>query len=214
MNRSCPLRAGVAASRRWLLAASLVLPGACGEAPERTAPAGPPSTTAAALVVPGPVAAAALPRAPSAERIAAGLPALAGLRFGAPIPAGSSWQATAEPGDGQPADGCTIYRSAQVPDSYAIVIAGRLERVTFGPGSGQRLPGGVGPGSSATAVRAAYPQLEAEPHKYDAPPAGTLTSPDDGTMTPGLRFEIDGQRRVALIHLGRPPALWLVEGCA
>ncbi|MDE2619882.1 MAG: hypothetical protein KGL54_06935 [Sphingomonadales bacterium] len=143
------------------------------------------------------------------------MPRLPGLTFGQAIPAGSGWRKEQD----QVSDDCLIWVTPERPDSYAITIAGRLARVTFGRGSGFRLPGrsgspGIAPGATAAAVRAAYPDLVAEPHKYMAPPAGYLTSPHLAEDQTGLRFEIDADGTVALIHLGLPAALTLVEGCA
>ena len=159
-----------------------------------------------------PAAPASSPPPPSAASLA---PRLPGLTFGQAIPAGSGWLREKD----QVSDDCVLWVAPNRPDSYAITVAGRLERVTFGRGAGFRLPGrsgspGIAPGATEAAVRAAYPDLVAEPHKYVAPPAKYLTSPHLAADQAGLRFEIDPDGAVALIHVGRPAALSLVEGCA
>ncbi len=170
--------------------------------------------------VPGGTAAAVAPDgglspAPTSPPAASPVPRLPGLTFGQAIPAGSGWLKEKD----QISDGCLIWVAPDRPDSYAIAIDGRLARVTFGRGSGFRLPGrpgspGITPGATEAAVRAAYPDLVAEPHKYMEPPAKYLTSPQLAADQAGLRFEIDADGTVALIHLGLPAALGLVEGCA
>ena len=148
--------------------------------------------------------------APAPTGAAPPIPALPGLAFGRPVASTSAWQADAT----EISDDCRIYTARAYPQSYAIVIAGRLERVSFGRGSGFRLPSGITPGSAEADVRRAYPDLVAEPHKYAEAPAKYLTSPALAPDAVGLRFEIDPDGTVGLIHIGLPPSLSLVEGCA
>jgi hypothetical protein len=72
---------------------------------------------------------------------------------------------------------------------------------------------GIGVRASEAQVRAAYPGAREEPHKYVAAPAKYLDwRPGGGDA--GLRFEIDEQGKVNMIHAGREPYLSYVEGCA
>lgn len=147
---------------------------------------------------------------PAASPPGPAVPDLPGLVFGQPVADASGWHRDQV----QASDECLTYTSPAMPKAYAMVVAGRLERVTFGRGSGFRLPGGIAPGSPVAAVRQAYPDFLAEPHKYEAAPAGYLTSPGLAADAVGLRFEIDATGEVSRIHIGLPSSLSLVEGCA
>ncbi|RZK25348.1 MAG: hypothetical protein EOO63_16155, partial [Hymenobacter sp.] len=72
---------------------------------------------------------------------------------------------------------------------------------------------GIGIDASDADVRAAYPGIVAEPHKYIDAPGRYLTwiPQADG---PGLRFEIGTDGKVSMIHAGVMPWLGYVEGCA
>jgi hypothetical protein len=72
---------------------------------------------------------------------------------------------------------------------------------------------GIGLGASEAQVRSAYPDAREEPHKYVAAPAKYLDWRPGGGDT-GLRFEINEQGKVGMIHAGRDPYLSYVEGCA
>jgi len=183
-----------------------LLTAACNRGPDPfDEPAASPSgagATASAVPTGGPTPAPAGATSP--------IPILPGLAFGRPVASTSAWQADAT----QISDDCRTYTATAYPQSYAIVIAGRLERVSFGRGSGFRLPSGIAPGSAEAEVRRAYPDLVAEPHKYAEAPAKYLTSAHLAPAAVGLRFEIDPDGRVGLIHIGLPSSLSLVEGCA
>lgn len=133
-----------------------------------------------------------------------------GLEFGQPVPKTSGWKLDGE----QASDECLTYASAKHANVYAMIEGGKLQRFTVMEGSDFKLPTGLGIGSTEAAVRKAYPGFIEEPHTYSAPPAKTLTSPDAKDGKPGLRFEIDEQRKVQMIHMGLRPALEYVEGCA
>ena len=141
---------------------------------------------------------------------ASGVPTLPDLTFGQPLPAGGPWRADPV----QASDECVIYTAPTMPHAYAIAVSGKLERVTYAEGARFHLPSGIGPGSTEAAVRRAYPELTAEPHKYEAAPAKYLTTPRLVDGKPGLRFEIGETGRVEQIHIGLPSSLLLVEGCA
>lgn len=185
---------------RLVLVLPLLLLGACRDPSE--APSASPSTE--------PTAPATAAAPATSATVDTSLPTLAHLRFGKPVAANSGWARDAM----QASDDCLIYNARTVPHAYAIVINNRLERVSFATGAAFRLPSGITLGSDEAEVRRAYPDLLAEPHKYQAAPAGYLTQPDLGAGQPRLRFEIGTNRKVEVIHIGLPPSLGLVEGCA
>ncbi len=96
---------------------------------------------------------------------------------------------------------------------YFMFLEGKLSRVSAVEKSAVRTPRGMGIGSSAEEVRAAYgEQLQPEPHHYDGEPAEYLTywlKP----LKSGVRFETDAERKVQTIHAGNE-SIQLIEGCA
>lgn len=90
--------------------------------------------------------------------------------------------------------------------------ANRVTRVSFlDARPPARTPEGVGVGSTAAAVRAAYPNAIEQPAPYDEPPAHDLVvwiAPEQS----GYRFEIGQDGRVHTLHAGGPSILY-VEGC-
>jgi len=130
-----------------------------------------------------------------------------GLTIGKPVPAGSPWVARGA----QISDGCTTLSAPDWPGAYAIVEENVVRRITVSDESEAKLIEGIGPGSTEAEVRKAFPSFVAEPHKYVEAPAKYLTQP--GT-DPRLRFEIDDEGKVSLVHVGMMPTLAYVEGCA
>lgn len=114
--------------------------------------------------------------------------------------------------DVQLSESCQTY--SDKPRSLYVMTDGKVvARITAMKGSPVKTAKGIAVGASEAAVRKAYPDARAEPHKYSEAPAKYLDwRPGDGTR--GLRFEIDGEGRVAMIHAGREPELEYVEGCA
>lgn len=101
-------------------------------------------------------------------------------------------------------------------DGQQLILMFEGSRVTSvyagGAAPRARTPEGVGVGSTAPEVRAAYPTATEEPAKYDDPPAHNLIfwrAPNER----GLRFEIGSDGKVTAIHAGGPSILY-VEGCA
>ncbi len=135
------------------------------------------------------------------------LEGLAGLTIGQPVPEDSSFVA----GEGQIGNGCETLASPDWPSVYAIRVDGDVRRISVSDGSGVTLVEGVGPGSTIEEVRAAFPGFREEPHKYTGPEGRYLTQPGDD---PRLRFEIDPNGTVSIIHVGVMPELAYVEGCA
>ena len=145
---------------------------------------------------------------PSAKTLT--LDGLGALRIGAAVPAGSGW---AELGAQIPG-ACTTVSSPDFPGTYAIVTGGKVRRITVGERSNIKLVEGIGPGATEAAVRAGFPGFRAEPHQYVEAPAKYLTAPNAAGGDSALRFEIDAERKVSLIHVGTMPVLGYVEGCA
>ena len=101
-------------------------------------------------------------------------------------------------------------------DGQQLLLMFERSRVTSlyagGAAPSVRTPEGLGVGSTAAEVRAAYPAALEEPAKYDDPPAHNLIiwrAPNES----GLRFEIGSDGKVTAIHAGGPSILY-VEGCA
>lgn len=130
-----------------------------------------------------------------------------GLVIGKPVPAGSPWAARGA----QVSDGCTTLSAPDWPGAYAIVEEGVVRRITVSDESRAKLIEGIGPESTEAQVRKAFPSFVAESHKYVDAPAKYLTQPGDD---PRLRFEIDEEGKVSLVHVGVRPTLEYVEGCA
>jgi len=130
-----------------------------------------------------------------------------GLTIGKPVPVGSPWVARGA----QISDGCTTITAPDWRGAYAIVEENVVRRITVSDESKAKLVEGIGPGSTEAQVRAAFPSFVAEPHKYVDAPAKYLTQPGNA---PRLRFEIDDEGKVSLVHVGMMPTLEYVEGCA
>lgn len=191
---------------------------ACSQAPDGQTDAEIAATESAAATTddgalteaPGaPAAATGTPVPPPGGGKVLALEGLGDLRVGEPVPKGSSF---AERGAQIGAE-CRTVSSADYPGVYAITQGegGPVRRITVGARSDVKLAEGIGVGASEAAVRAAYPGLSASPHKYVGAPAKYLTQRGGD---PRLRFEIDENGRVSLIHAGLMPQLGYVEGCA
>lgn len=150
------------------------------------------------------------PARPAPGETSSGTLTLAGLGdliIGKPVPAPSAFKLRGA----QASDTCLIYTAPGQPGVYAIVEGDVLRRVTVTRDSPVRLVEGIGVGSAEAAVRAAFPSFTSEPHRYVGPPAKYLTQPGNA---PRLRFEIGEDGTVTAIHVGMPPQLRYVEGCA
>lgn len=138
------------------------------------------------------------------------LEGLGDLRLGQPVPADSSFVARGA----QVSDECITASSPDMPGVYAMVIDGKVRRITVGQRSTVRLVEGIGVGTAEQAVRDAFPGFADEPHKYEDSPAKYLTAPGGTTTDPALRFEIGQDGKVSMMHVGLMPELEYVEGCA
>jgi hypothetical protein len=100
-----------------------------------------------------------------------------------------------------------------LPGLYFMFLDEKLSRVSVGEPSAVKTPRGIGIGSTADEVRAAYGEkLQAEPNHYLDLPAEYLTywlKPNKS----GVRFETDAQRKVETIHAGND-SIQYIEGCA
>jgi hypothetical protein len=137
------------------------------------------------------------------------LAGLGRLRIGEPVPADSGWSKS----EVQLSDECVTFGSNDQSNAYAMSDGKVIARITVSAGSGVKTQKGIGIDASDAEVRAAYPGIVAEPHKYIDAPGRYLTwiPQADG---PGLRFEIGTDGKVSMIHAGLMPWLGYVEGCA
>lgn len=174
------------------------------EPPPSPAPPSPVPSAASPTPAPTPITAAGKAGA------AIGLEGLGNLRIGQPVPPESGW---AERGAQIPG-GCRTVSSPAYPGVHAIVLGGRVRRITVGARSKVRLVEGIGVGAPQKAVEQWFPGFRAEPHKYEAAPAKYLTAPNAAGGDPALRFEIGQDGRVSVFHVGTMPVLGYVEGCA
>ncbi len=171
------------------------------ETPERGKTAQAPQTSATGMP-------SDLPRQGEAGPRALRLEGLGDLTVGEPVPSGSSF---ASRGAQIPGSDCTTVSSPDYPGVYAMVIGDQVRRITVGGQSDVTLSEGIGVGASEADVLAAFPSFDETPHKYINAPAKYLIQPGSD---PRLRFEIAGDGRVGLIHVGLMPELGYVEGCA
>ncbi len=121
---------------------------------------------------------------------------------------------------------CDQWRPERAPDGLLVMIQdGVLTRISVARPSTLKTDHGFGVGDAAAAIEAAYgASAVSQPHKYSPAPAedifvwasGGPSSPDayvQDAAARGVRYEIDGQGRVGIVHVGGP-AIQLVEGCS
>ena len=121
---------------------------------------------------------------------------------------------------------CDQWRPARAPEGLLVMIQdGVLTRISIARGSTLKTDRGFGIGDAASAIKGAYgASFVVEPHKYSPPPAedifvwttGGPAAPGGYVEDPaarGVRYEIDGDGKVGIIHVGGP-SIQLVEGCA
>jgi hypothetical protein len=118
---------------------------------------------------------------------------------------------------------CDQYHPVRGPEGMLVMIEnGRLTRITLREGATVRTDRGLGIGSTADEVRAAYGPgtTVTEPHKYAPPPGEYITywvgGPRKGYLEDpaarGIVYSIEETRRVGQIHAGGP-SIQYVEGC-
>lgn len=206
------------------LGAVLVL-GACSSASDDTAPdegavessatetASMPAAVSPAEAPTETGAGEAAPAAAAPAGAADGVLALEGLddlRIDEPVPAGGTW---AERG-AQTGETCRTVSSPDYPGVYAIVMDGKVQRITAGQRSDVKLAEGIGVGADEADVEKWFAGFNEQPHKYVDAPAKYLTAPNAESGDPALRFEIGKDGKVSMIHVGVMPVLAYVEGCA
>jgi len=118
---------------------------------------------------------------------------------------------------------CDEFHPARAPEGLRVMIEnGRLARITVARNATVKTDRGFGVGSLATDIKAAYGGgVVAQPHKYVGPPAEDLFAWTRGGSTAyvtdptarGVRYEIDVEGKVSMVHVGGP-AIQLVEGCS
>jgi hypothetical protein len=138
------------------------------------------------------------------------LEGLGDLRIGKAVPKNGSW---AERG-AQTKDACRTVSSPEFPGVYAIVTDGAVRRITVGRRSNVKLLEGIGTGATEHVARKSFAGFREEAHKYEKAPAKYLSAPNASSGSPALRFEIGGDGRVTMMHVGTAPVLNYVEGCA
>ena len=119
---------------------------------------------------------------------------------------------------------CDQFRPARAPEGMLVMVEdGLLSRISLINNSRVKTDRDLGLGATPAAVREAYgPAILAEPHKYEGKPAQYLTFWSKGggaeggpvaSSSRGIRYEINGTGRVAMIHAGGPSIAY-VEGCS
>ena len=199
------------------VAVSALLLAACGQ-PEATPPASAPEA---------PAATAPAAPAPDANALTAG--GYGPLRIG--MTRAEVVSALGEDSDPNAVGGaepevCDQWRPARAPEGVLVMIQdGVLTRVSVASPATLKTDRGFGVGDTAAAIKAAYgPLAVAQPHKYSAPPAEDIFVWTTGGPTTagayvedaaarGVRYEINGEGQVQIIHVGGP-AIQLVEGCS
>ncbi len=186
--------------RYMLLCATVALLSACsGKAPPADAGKdGAASATTPATAAPAPATDPALLRAEG----------IGGIRFGMTLAqaeqAAGGKAALPEPFD--PA--CSMVGFAALPKLRFMVENGIVTRADAGPGIGNVL--GVAVGAPVEQVRAAHPEAEETPHKYDADGRYLSFPSTDGRAA--IVLEASGGK-VTKIRAGLQPAVAYVETC-
>jgi hypothetical protein len=104
-------------------------------------------------------------------------------------------------------------RGVAVPDISFMIVDGQVARNDV-RGKQYTAPGGVRVGMHADDVLAAFPgRVEEQMHKYVDGARYLIVAPEDGGET-RLVFEADRLGRISTWRIGRPPAVFYVEGCA
>jgi hypothetical protein len=199
------------------VAVSTLLLAACGQ-PDATPPASAPET---------PAPSAPTAPAPDANTLTAGGygPLRIGMTRAEVVTALGDDSDPNSVGGAEP-EVCDQWRPARAPDGLLVMIQdGVLTRISAAAPSTLKTDRGFGVGDTAAAIKAAYgPLAVAQPHKYSAPPAedifvwasggpATAGAWVDDAAARGVRYEIDGEGKVSIVHVGGP-AIQLVEGCS
>ena len=199
------------------VAVSALLLAACGQ-PEAPPPASAPET---------PAATAPAAPAPDANALTAGGygPLRIGMTKAEVVTALGDDSDPASVGGAEP-EVCDQWRPARAPEGVLVMIQdGVLTRISVASPATLKTDRGFGVGDTAAAIKAAYgPLAVASPHKYSAPLAedifvwsaggpATAGAYVEDAAARGVRYEINGEGKVQIIHVGGP-AIQLVEGCS
>lgn len=137
----------------------------------------------------------------------------------------AAWGADSQPNAVGSADpqACDVYHPSGAPEGVQVMIQnGVLTRITLMRDATIKTDRGFGLGDTAAAIKAAYGgAIVAQPHKYSAAPAEDLFAWSRGGSTQyvqdptarGIRYEINTDGAVGLIHAG-DPSIQLVESCS
>ena len=211
------------ASTSYLAPALFLLAAGCGSNEPGNATN---QTAAQASAAAEPAAnAATVPPAPNADRVLTA-EGYGPLRIGmtlAEVTAALGPDSDPEAVGGPEPEMCDQFRPARAPEGLLVMMEdGRLTRITLMSGSEIQTDKGLRVGATAAQVRAAYgPAIRSGHHKYQDPPAEYLTAwtrggaGDEEAAPPdsrGIRYEVDQEGKVALIHAGGP-SIQYVEGC-
>ncbi|WP_426040997.1 hypothetical protein [Brevundimonas sp. TWP2-3-4b1] len=196
-------------------AAVALLLAACSQ-PDATEPAAAPETPAATP-----------PTAPAPNALTAGGygPLLIGMTRAEVVTALGDDSDPNSAGSAEP-EVCDQWRPTRAPEGVLVMIQdGVLTRISVASPSTLKTDRGFGVGDTAAAIKAAYgPLAVAQPHKYSAPPAedifvwatggpATAGAFVQDVAARGVRYEINGEGRVQIVHVGGPD-IQLVEGCS
>ena len=196
-------------------AAVALLLAACSQ-PDATEPAAAPETPAATP-----------PTAPAPNALTAGGygPLLIGMTRAEVVTALGDDSDPNSAGSAEP-EVCDQWRPTRAPEGVLVMIQdGVLTRISVASPSTLKTDRGFGVGDTAAAIKAAYgPLAVAQPHKYSAPPAedifvwatggpATAGAFVQDIAARGVRYEINGEGRVQIVHVGGPD-IQLVEGCS
>ncbi len=196
-------------------AAVALLLAACSQ-PDATEPAAAPETPAATP-----------PTAPAPNALTAGGygPLVIGMTRAEVVTALGDDSDPNSAGSAEP-EVCDQWRPARAPEGVLVMIQdGVLTRISVASPSTLKTDRGFGVGDTAAAIKAAYgPLAVAQPHKYSAPPAedifvwatggpATAGAFVQDVAARGVRYEINGEGRVQIVHVGGPD-IQLVEGCS
>ncbi|WP_425991488.1 hypothetical protein [Brevundimonas sp. TWP2-3-2] len=196
-------------------AAVALLLAACGQQ-DAIEPAAAPETPAATT-----------PAAPAPNALTAGGygPLLIGMTRAEVVTALGDDSDPNSAGSAEP-EACDQWRPARAPEGVLVMIQdGVLTRISVASPSTLKTDRGFGVGDTAAAIKAAYgPLAVAQPHKYSAPPAedifvwatggpATAGAFVQDAAARGVRYEINGEGRVQIVHVGGPD-IQLVEGCS
>lgn len=137
----------------------------------------------------------------------------------------TAWGADSKPeadGGAEPQT-CDQFHPSGAPEGVQVMVQdGKLTRISLIRDSKVKTDRGFGLGDTGLAIKQAYGgSIIAQPAKYEPAPAEDLISWSRGGSTSyvqdptarGVRYEINAEGKVQIIHAG-DPSIQLVEGCS